>query len=185
MAMMGADTLVQVQAVNASGVEPTGTVDVLPLVMQQDGNGTPTPQPVIHNVPYLRIQGGTSAVICDPVVGDIGGIIICGRDISRVKSTKKQSPPGSFRMHDMADAVYVGGFLNTAPQQYVQFTDQGITIVTPNKLTIQASEVDITGPVKVAGSITATGDVQGNGISLDNHIHGGVQSGESTTGNPE
>jgi len=181
---MGTNTIVKVKAVHP-GTGIVGTVDVQPMVHQQNGAGEPTPHGTIYGIPYLRVQGGTSAIIIDPVAGDIGYIVVSGRDISNVVATQKPSPPGSFRMHDMADAVYVGGFLNAAPQQYVQFTDQGISIVTPNKLTIQASEVDITGPVKVSGAITATGDVQGNGISLDQHIHGGVQSGSGTTGKPE
>ena len=39
--------------------------------------------------------------------------------------------------------------------------------------------------VQVNGKITATGDVVGNGISLKSHVHGGVQSGGSETGNPQ
>ena len=39
--------------------------------------------------------------------------------------------------------------------------------------------------VQVNGKITATGDVTGAGISLKNHVHGGVQSGGSQTGNPQ
>lgn len=39
--------------------------------------------------------------------------------------------------------------------------------------------------VNVGGDIHATGDVTANGISLKNHVHGGVQSGGSTTGAPQ
>lgn len=39
--------------------------------------------------------------------------------------------------------------------------------------------------VQVNGQITATGDVVGAGISLKNHVHGGVQSGGSQTGKPQ
>ncbi|HWR07745.1 phage baseplate assembly protein V [Sporomusa sp.] len=48
-------------------------------------------------------------------------------------------------------------------------------------LTIQAQ-----GPVNItaAGNVNVTGDVIANGVSLTTHIHGGVQSGASTTGQP-
>jgi len=38
--------------------------------------------------------------------------------------------------------------------------------------------------VQVSGSITATGDVVGGGISLDSHHHTGVQTGGGNTGGP-
>ena len=37
----------------------------------------------------------------------------------------------------------------------------------------------------VDGSMTTTGDVTAGGISLQTHVHGGVQDGPSTTGGPQ
>lgn len=37
----------------------------------------------------------------------------------------------------------------------------------------------------VDGSMTTTGDVTAGGISLQTHVHGGVQGGPSTTGGPQ
>lgn len=39
--------------------------------------------------------------------------------------------------------------------------------------------------VQVNGTITATQDVLGGGVSLKNHVHGGVQSGGSSTQKPQ
>ncbi len=44
-------------------------MDVLPLVMQQTGDGHAVPHDVIYNVPYIRVQGGKTAIILDPQVG--------------------------------------------------------------------------------------------------------------------
>ena len=52
-------------------------------------------------------------------------------------------------------------------------------------ITVSASGVSIIGNVTVQGTITASGDIVGGGISLDNHVHGGVQSGGSTTSKPQ
>lgn len=41
------------------------------------------------------------------------------------------------------------------------------------------------GGAKVDGSLKTTGDVVANGISLDGHTHGGVESGPSSTGGPQ
>jgi phage baseplate assembly protein gpV len=43
----------------------------------------------------------------------------------------------------------------------------------------------INGDVAVNGMVTASGDVIGGGISLDQHVHGGVRSGPSTTLGPQ
>lgn len=136
--------LVQVKAVtNAGSVSPVGFVDVLPLVNQLDGSDNAVPHEIVHNLPYFRLQGGSNAVIIDPQVGDIGVAIIEDRDISSVKANKGQANPGSKRIFDMADGLYVGGFLNGAPTQYVQFSAAGINVVSPTKVTLQAPLVEV------------------------------------------
>ena len=128
---------------NDGGVSPVGTVDVQILVNQISGQGNPTPHVTMYGLPYLRIQGGANAVIIDPRPGDLGISVFASRDITNVKSTKAQSNPGSFRMHDFSDGMYLGGLLNSAPSQYVQFTDDGITVLSPTAITITAPAITI------------------------------------------
>lgn len=136
--------LVQVVAVtNSGGLSPVGFVDVQPLVNQLDGYDNAVDHGVVHNIPYFRLQGGTDAVILDPKVGDIGMCGFCDRDISAVKSSRAQANPGSKRRFDMADGLYIGGFLNGVPQQYVQFSSAGIALVSPTKVTLQAPLVEV------------------------------------------
>lgn len=45
--------------------------------------------------------------------------------------------------------------------------------------------VSILGNVDITGTVTVSEDVLAAGISLVNHVHGGVQSGPSTTGAPQ
>ena len=52
-------------------------------------------------------------------------------------------------------------------------------------MTGQATSWNLTGDVNVTGKITATGDVVGGGISLDNHVHGGVKAGSDKTSTPQ
>lgn len=183
-AWRGHPTIVQVQAVNP-GDGFVGAVDVKPMVHQIDGAGSTIEHGTIYTLPYLRIQGGANAIIIDPEVGDIGFMIVAGRDITNVIATRKPSAPGSFRIHDMADAVYVGGFLNAAPTQFIQFTGDGIKIVSPKAVTIQADSAEIKCDLKVDGAITATGDIKAGSISLETHVHSEVQAGSDTTGTPE
>lgn len=181
-------TLVRVESVtNDGGVSPVGYVDVTPLVNQVDGNGIPTPHVTIYNVPYMRVQGGTNAVILDPQKGDIGICSFASRDISKVKKTKTQANPGSARKFSYADGLYIGGVLNGAPTQYVQFSDAGVTITSPTKVTVTAPTVQINGATVINGTLTqtgtgnnatfsgnittTTGDVTAQGTSLHNHDH--------------
>lgn len=151
-------TLVMVKKVDAA----TKTITVLPLVTQSDGYGKPIAQAVVYNVPYMPIQYGASAILMTPAAGDIGLCVFCHNDVSNVKATKKESLPGSYRKHSHSDAFYMGGVLNAAPTQYIEFTESQINIVT--------------------GQLNITGQVKANGKVIDDtHTHGGVQTGSGTT----
>ena len=223
-------TLVKIEkCTNAGGLEPVGFVDVTPLVNQLDAAGNPTPHVTIFNVPYFRLQGGKNGIIIDPEPGDIGVAVFASRDITKVKATKAAANPGSFRQYSFADGLYLGGMLNAVPEQYMQFSAEGIRIHSPVKIKLDAPDIQLVadtveiecqtftmdagaaatittptftvngqtvlnGPVAAGGSggapatfsggITATGDVVGQGTSLHNHTHGGVQPGPGNTGAP-
>ena len=161
-----------ISVTNSGGVSAIGTVSVKPLVQGKDGEGNIVPHGIIYNVPYMRIQGGSNAVILDPNVGDIGLASVCDRDISTVQNSLQESPPGSSREFDMSDIVYIMTIISaTVPTQYVAFSATGIAITTPNKVTINANEVDINGILK------------NNGVNVGStHTHPvvGVQTGSST-----
>lgn len=168
LARVNTSTLVQVVKVtNNGGVSPVGFVDVQPLVNQIDGAGNSMPHGVVHNLPYFRVQGGTNAVIMDPQVGDIGMAVFGDRDLSSVQSTGAQANPGSGRRFDMSDGLYVGGFLNGTPVQYVQFNSSGVNVVSPTKITCAAPNVEMdasTGFTVNSPLITLNGSVsQGAG----------------------
>jgi hypothetical protein len=194
-------TLVQViSCSNNGGISPVGTVTVQPMVNQISGGPQqPTPHGYLYEVPYLRMQGGANAVILDPQPGDIGMCAFCSRDIATVKASKAPANPASFAMFDWADGLYLGGFLNGVPTQYVAFTPSGITVVSPDKITLQAPTVEIdastefhvvspdsefSGNIHTPDTITGDTDVIADGISGATHLHGGVQSGSSDTGPP-
>ena len=144
---------VKVVAQRGGGVDPVGFVDVVPLIGQRSADGTITPHGVIHNVPYNRLQGGANAVIIDPQVGDIGIACFSSRDLTSVKNARAAAGPGSLRMYDMSDAMYIGGILNGTPTQYILFDQTGITVLSPTAIKVQAPNVDVTATVEA--SITA------------------------------
>lgn len=172
---------VRVEAVtNDGGVSPVGYVDIRPLIQQIDGDANAVDHGVVHNVPYMRIQGGANAVILDPQVGDIGIAVFCDRDISTLKATKKAALPGSRRANHMADAVYLHTIIAGAPTQYVRFSAAGISLVSPVAVQIQAPNIGLHGNVTASG-----GTLTHNGVNVGStHAHGGVQPGSGTSGAP-
>jgi hypothetical protein len=187
-ALAGIRTAMPVKVIavsNIGGLSPIGTVNVQPLVSAVDGSGNLWPHGIIHNVPYMRIQGGANGIILDPAIGDIGIATICDRDISTVKNTGKISAPGSLRKTDMSDMVYLMTIIGAAPTQYVQFSSAGITITSPTTVTINATNININGKLTVVGDVETTGTLKNNSKLVGStHTHGGVQTGGGTTGAP-
>lgn len=134
---------------NDGGLTPVGRVSVQPLVFQISGSGTITPHGEIADLPYMRLQGGQDALILDPKPGDIGVALFSSRDIANVKADPAGAvaaggaTPGSPGAFDWADGLYMGGFLNGNPTQYIRFSADGIEIVSPTKITLQAPTVEI------------------------------------------
>lgn len=194
-------------------VEVTGdTLTVISMISGLTTDNARINNEPIYGVPFLRLQRGVSAVIMDPVAGDIGFVAICDRDITNVKTTKADSVPGSKRTHSPSDAIYLTGIasLNATPLQYVHFRNDGIDIVSPMAVTVSSPIVQVNADNEVslnAPSIVLNGAItQGSGsyagtaafknavtseadfsvgtVSLKTHKHTGVQSGSSETGTP-
>lgn len=177
--------LVKVIAVNGpGGVNPPGTVAVQPLVNQIDGLGNQVPHGTVFGMPWFRLQGGTSAIILDPKVGDIGAALICDRDISNVKANKATSGPGSWRQNDWADGLYFGSFLGETPTQGIEFADGGINIFTNGTIALSTDAGNVS--ITTAGTIvTSSGALTNNGANISNtHVHGGVVVGGGNTTGP-
>jgi len=166
-------TLGLVQVVTApyggSGVNPVGFLDAKLLVNMLDGVGNSQPHGTIYRLPYFRLQGGLNAVICDPVVGDKGVALICDRDISSVKQNRGQANPGSNRRFNLADGLYLGGYLNGTPNQYVYFTPNGITLADKNGNSI----------IMAPGGITINGVLFDNSTAFNINTHSHPQGSDS------
>lgn len=207
-----------------------GYVQCLPLVMSRDPQNNSIQPVSIPKLPFFRLYAGRAAIVCDPVVGDVGLAVFAQQDSSLVKTgvTTPQSP-GSFRFLDMSDGFYIGGFYNGGGDTSIVFDQSGnITINAPtaqtinttdatvncktstvnaeNSLTVNCPESQFSGNVLIQQKLTVTGgaaisggsgatvdgdfnvsngDVTADAISLKSHVHGGVESGGSTTSTPQ
>ncbi|WP_315861895.1 phage baseplate protein [Yersinia ruckeri] len=193
--------IVKITAVR--GQAPNLVVDAIPLVADvRSSDGGIINGSQIYNIPVWRLQRGGSAIIMDPVVGDIGLIAVCDNDISIVRANRKESVPGSGRKHSRSDAIYLGGLLNSQPTQFIEFADGAINITSPNPVNITCTKATIIAPdgvemetslLHVTGEIKADGNITDNARSqsaslktlrdkYDGHKHPvtGVQTGSST-----
>lgn len=198
MAQLDTMKLVKVMAVTGGGgaLAHAGTVDVQPLVNLIDGSGNATKHGTVYGIPWMRLQGGTGAVILDPAVGDVGYVLCADRDISNVKGLTPgsvvQANPGSYRKYSIADGVYVGGLLNEVPAQYIAFSDSGIKIADRHGNVVETSATGIAitpksgSPVTVNGPLVVTGNFQlgGSLLAQPGGVYGGnlVTSGAITSG---
>jgi hypothetical protein len=166
LARVSTAKLVQVKAVDTSAK----TVDVQIMVNQLDGQNNSTPHGTINAVPYLYFQCGNGAFIADPVVGDKGLMVCCDRDISAVVATKEIANPGSFRKLSAMDGIYVCGLpaINDAPSQFVKVTATGMELQdkSGNSLVSSSTGWAFTGPVMFNNVVTAAGNLQLGGNVL-------------------
>lgn len=157
LARFRTSALVQVQdCSNLGGVSGWGNVSVIPIIMMVNGIGQPAPHGIIFNLPYIRMQGGTDAIIIDPKAGDFGLALICDRDISNAKQQPTPQgfniTPATGRIANLADGVYLGGCLNGPPLRFIQFDALGnininalaaVNIVAPGGLTVNGTPVTV------------------------------------------
>lgn len=156
-----------------SGSPPApGTVDVMPLVKQIDGNGNAVGHGTVYGLRYVRLQAGPWAIVADPAVGDVGIIVCADRDSSSVVD-KTPVTPRSRRRFNISDGIYIGGILGQAPKAYFQLNSDGTLKLSDqngNVLQTSSSGFMITGNLKVSGSITA-GVGGGPQVGLQTHTH--------------
>ena len=189
---------VRVDAVRPGKTGAVGRLDATPLVAQRDAFGSTLAPQRMYDLPYARIQGGKAALILDPTPGDIGIAVFAQQDISLVGG-EGNSPvqSGSFRSFDMADGMYIGGILNGSPDIWLELTQEGTaTLHAPVKIILDAPLTEITGLLRQGtgtgaggtatfnGSIRTSGDQVAGTVSLQQHIHGGVDTGNGYTRSP-
>lgn len=159
------------QLVKVVAVEPTagtvGFVDVVPMLQQTDTRGVLVDNVTMFRLPYLRAQGGKSALILDPAVDDIGLAVFSQRDITATIATRELGAAPTNRAFDAGDGLYLGGFLNADPTQYIEFLPDaaGIKLLTPGDLSITCSgsmDAQVGGDLTVRVSGAMSVEVGGN-----------------------
>lgn len=147
------------------------TVDIQIAVNQLDGQNNSTPHGTTFGIPYAWAMGGTNAFEIDPVVGDMGVMLVSDRDISAVKSTQAIANPGSLRKFSPSDGIYlfgIPGLNGAAPTQWFKWLAGGGFNLTDSFGNVQSSSsagISINGLVinpqgQVAGNLPVTGALE-------------------------
>ena len=195
--------VVAIEKQEQRGVNIVGFVDIQLMIEQTNGQKKGNETAIICNVPYVRIQGGTNAVIIDPEINDLGVAIFSSRDITNFKEARRQTPPATWRKFSISDAIYIGGIRNQKPVQYIHFRNDGIEIYSPKRVhittptvlidsdntTINTSEkttINANGGCEINAETTNNGNVliNGNTKISGNLLVGGIigQTGEAGGG---
>lgn len=143
--------------------------------------------PTTHSVKVtIQPEGIVSGWIPDPGLACAGLQIACpaetGTQVLLVPvEGDAEHPVIVARLFDTTITPPISPFTNTP----VQPGEIGVFLKDGTALHIASGSVSIKGILHVQGAIVATGDVTASGISLDHHVHGGVQAGNSLTTAPE
>lgn len=166
---------------------------VQPMLRKIDGES----RPIIPNVPVIFPRAGGASLTMPVNVGDAVLLVFLDRSIDDWLARGGEVSLTDVRAHNYNDAVALPGLMpftgNGPPNnddvlieyagaRIIMKANGSVEIIAPT--TIQGN-VNIQGSLSVSGTINAGGDVVGAGISLSGHVHGGVESGGSTTGGPQ
>lgn len=162
------------------------TATVTPAITMQTTGGESLTLPNISNVPVCAAGGGGYVASFPLQKGDTGWLIFADRDISIFKQNGVVSPANTYRKHNLADAIFIPdvmGKANISDSGAVWQTLDGSVkaVLSQSGLSVKG-DISINGSITVTGTVTASVDVVAGGISLKEHIHGGVTGGSGTTG---
>lgn len=189
-----------VQAFNAAEMTVTLQVAIQIGVRNQVGIlGQQNIPPLIH-CPVQFPSGGGFTLTFPIAPGDEGLAVFASRCIdSWWQAGGYQNPQVEFRLHDLSDGFYVPGFrsvprvLSGISNNSLQLrSDDGTTYVEVKNgqlvNIVAPGGCVITTPIlRVNGTVEVTDDVEvafggASFVSLQNHVHSGVQTGPSDTG---
>jgi hypothetical protein len=170
----------------------TQTASVQPAIKRVFTEKGAVSLPLCVDVP-VAFPGGGDFFLTFPVKpGDECILLFSERCIDYWFANGGVQLPAEYRLHDLSDAVAQVG-LNSQARKLASVQTDGAELRTRSRSTyIRLTEgkifikgdLDIQGNTTQTGTVTATVDVVGSGVSLKNHTHPGVQSGTSNTGAP-
>ena len=165
---------------------------VQPLLRRVYADGRADDMPVIPGVPVIFPQAG-GAVLDFPVAkGDTVLLVFADRALDTWLASGDMATPPSLASHTLSDAIAIPGLRafngkpipNAGNDVILSYAGAVFRLKEDGDVELSAPKVKIVGDVEVDGDVTASGDVKAGTVSLQHHIHSGVQGGAGNTGQP-
>ena len=180
-AMMDVRVSMPARIVSFDPATKTASVEIgLKMVNADD---TQSEYPPLVDCPCLFTRGGGFHLVHPYKAGDKGIVLFSDRCFDGWFQAGQVAPPMDFRVHSMSDAYFIGGadcLDDVSPivsdAMFIGKDDNSAGV------TIKASgDIDLNGVnISPSGIITLP-----DGTILNSHVHGNVESGYSTTGEPQ
>ena len=180
-AMMDVRVSMPARIVSFDPATKTASVEIgLKMVNADD---TQSEYPPLVDCPCLFTRGGGFHLVHPYKAGDKGIVLFSDRCFDGWFQAGQVAPPMDFRVHSMSDAYFIGGadcLDDVSPivsgAMFIGKDDNSAGVA------IKASgDIDLNGVnISPSGIITLP-----DGTILNSHVHGNVQSGNSTTGEPQ
>ena len=167
----------------------TNVATLQPQIMMVSTYGEKVARPHYASCPVFSYGGGGFCINFDIKAGDSGWIKANDRDISLYVQAAAEAHPNTKRTHSFRDAMF---FPDVMKKYTLTDASSGMTIQNlagTTKLEMFESKIKMTvgactGVFDSSGLVITNGDIIADGKSLKHHVHSGVQSGASNTGQP-
>lgn len=141
--------------------------------------------PQISDVPVHFISGANFSIQVPVETGDDCIVLFCDTDLDNWVQNGSGSPAFASDLHGLNGAVCLVGLKNLTTKINDYITD-GVRIKYKGSIIdLKDSGIEITGNLKVSGTIETQDVKTATVTSLNTHIHGGVTTGSGTTGTPQ
>ena len=159
----------------------TGLATVLPAMKFKKPDGSTMAFPQITGVPVVFPQAnGMSATIAFPIKAGDGCLIITAEE--SIDYWLYGHETDTSLQFDITNAICIPGLFNKANEAMAEACNNNAIVIKngsskiqikSDEITLKSSKVTIEGDLDVKGTVKSDGDVEGNGVSLENHTHSG------------
>lgn len=160
-----------------------GRATVQPQGTMQFSNQKTLAYPIIYDVPVVfptGMAGGCGMTF--PVQSGDGCLLTFSQ--ANMQNFLSGTDADDQRHHSLSDAICIPGLYSTEFTTMVSNPDDVCIFYGGSKITLGSGGLNVTLSDGTTFALSG-GDLVVNGISLTKHLHGGVQSGGSTTGVPQ
>lgn len=168
------------------------TATVQPIGKFKKPDGSTMDFPPVSGVPVVLIQAaGQDATIAYPVKSGDGCLLVFSEQA--LDSWMSGGESKSELRFDLTNCMAIPGLFTSGNPVVQEACGQDAIIIDKSgkRITVSNAGIAIRGDVSIEGNLTLTGKVAASGdvtaasTSLQNHTHGGVQTGSGSTGKPQ